>query len=74
MLIRDIIAAAYRYSWPRLGHYCDPAWVIPVQIEITVPYSDSTLGYIQPFPISTSMENTSMTHVKRDEDIWINET
>ena len=45
-----------------------------VHIEIAIAYSDSTLGYIQAFPVSTSLENTGMTHVKRDEEIWINET
>ena len=59
-----------------------PVWVVTatpfgsystVQIEIIVAYSDSTLRYIQSFPISTSLENTGMTHVKRDEEIWINE-
>ena len=60
-----------------------PIWVITatpfgsyntIQMEITVAYSDSTLGYIQSFPVSTSLENAGMTHVKRDEEIWINET
>ena len=55
-----------------------PVWVInatsfesysTVQIEITVAYRDSTLGYIQSFLISTSLENAGMTHVKRDEEI-----
>ena len=46
-----------------------------VHIEITVTYSDSTLGYIQSFPVSISLENVGMTHVKKkDEEIWINET
>ena len=45
-----------------------------VQIEIIVAYSDSTLEYIHSFLISTSLENAGMTHVKRDEEIWINET
>ena len=61
----------------------DPVWVITatsfgsystIQIEITVAYSASTLRYIQSFPISTSLENEGMTHVKRDEEIWINAT
>ena len=60
-----------------------PVWVITttsfgsystIQIEITVAYNDSTLEYIQSFPVSTSLENAGMTHVKRDEEIWINET
>ena len=69
MPIKDTIVAAYRYSWPCLGHYRDPVWVIQystIQIEIIVAYSDSTLGYIQSFPVSTSLENVGMTHVKRD--------
>ena len=45
-----------------------------VHIEITVVYSDSTLGYIQSFLASTSLENAGMTHVKRGKEIWINET
>ena len=45
-----------------------------VQIEIIVAYSDNTLGYIQSFFVSTSLENAGKTHVKRDEEIWINET
>ena len=69
MPIKDSAVATYRYSWPRLGHYCET-----VHIEITVAYSDSTLGYIQAFPVSTFLENAGMTHVKRDEEIWINET
>ena len=61
----------------------DPVWVITmvpfrpyskVQIEITVSYNDSTLGYIQLFPVSTSLEYASMKHVKRDKGILINET
>ena len=40
-----------------------------IQIKITVAYSDSTLGYIQSFLVSTSLENASMTHVKRYEEI-----
>ena len=60
-----------------------PVWVITatrfgsnntVQIEITIAYNDSTLGYILSFPVSTSLGNASMTYVKRDEEIWINET
>ena len=60
-----------------------PVWVITVtpfgsyitvQIEITVSYSDSTLGYIQFFPVSISLEYASMKHVKRDKVILINET
>ena len=42
------------------------------QIEIIVSYSDSTLGYIQFFPISTSLEYADMKHVKRDKAILIN--
>ena len=37
-------------------------------------YSDSTLGNIRSFPVSTYLENAGMTHVKKDEKIWINET
>ena len=83
MPIRDTFAAAYRYNWPHLSHYLNPVWVITVtpfgsysivQIEITVAYSASTLRYIQSFPISTSLENAGMKHVKRDKEIWINET
>ena len=61
-----------------------PVWVITatpfgsysaVQIEITIAYNDSTLENMQSFPISTSLENAGMTHVKkRVEEIWINET
>ena len=60
-----------------------PVWVITgaslglyskAQIEITVSYSDSTLGYIQLFPVSTSLEYVGMKHVKRDKAILINET
>ena len=60
-----------------------PVWVITatlfesysiVQINIIVASSDSTLGYIQSFLVSTSLENAGMTHVKRDEERWINET
>ena len=59
-----------------------PVWVITatpfgsystVQIEIIVAYSDSTLGNIQSFLVSTSLENACMTHVKRNKEIWINE-
>ena len=28
MPIRDTVAATYIYSWPCLGHYRDPVWVI----------------------------------------------
>ena len=42
-----------------------------VQIEITVAYSDSTLGYIQSFPVSTSLEYAGMKHVKRDKTTLI---
>ena len=72
MPIRDTVVAAYKYSWlfwfitaTPFGSYNT------VQIDITIVYSDSTLGYIQSFPVSTSLENASMTHVKRDEEIWI---
>ena len=73
---RDTVAAAYSLQIlrPRLGHYSDPVWVIPIvvtvsysddtfgyiQIEITVSYSDSTYGYIQLFPVSTSKVYTDM--------------
>ena len=75
MPIRDTVAAAYRFSWPHLGPYRDPfGSYSTIQIKIIVAYNDSTLGNIQSFPVSTSLENASMTHVKRDEEIWINET
>ena len=45
---------------PRLDHYRGPVWVI--QIEITVSYSDSTFGYIQFFPVSTSNFYAGMKH------------
>ena len=60
-----------------------PIWVITaipfgsystVQIKIAIAYNDSIFGYIQSFPVSTSLENAGMKHVKRDEKIWINET
>ena len=34
----------------------------------------NTLKYLQSFPVSTSLENAGMAHVKKDEEIWINET
>ena len=75
MPIRDTVATTYKYSWPRLGHYRDPFGLYSiVQIEITIVYSDSTLRYIQSFPLSTSLENAGMIHIKRDKDIWINKT
>ena len=58
-----------------------PVWVIAatpfgsyriIQIEIIIAYSDSTLGYIQSFPVSTSLEYACMKHVKRDKTILIN--
>ena len=54
MPIRDTVAAAYRYSWPYLGLM---TWTLfgsysKAHIEITVLYSDSTLGYIQFFLVS----------------------
>ena len=61
----------------------DHVWVITAapfrsynktHIEITISYSDSTLGHIQLFPISTSLEYADMKHVKRDKAILINET
>ena len=61
----------------------DPVLVITValfrsyskaQIEIIVSYSDSTLGYIQFFSVSTCLEYADMKHVKRDKAILINET
>ena len=75
MSIRDIVAAAYRYSWPRLGHYRDPVWIIQYSTNrdhFRMQYS--TLEYIQSFLVSTSSENAGMTRVKRGEEIWINET
>ena len=51
----------------------DPVLVITValfrsyskaQIEIIVSYNDSTLGYIQFFPVSTCLEYADMKHVK----------
>ena len=61
----------------------DPIWVITTapfrsygkaHIEITVSYSDSTLGYIQFFLVFTSLEYAGMKHLKRDKAILINET
>ena len=61
----------------------DPIWIITValfgsyskaQIEITVSYRDSTLSYIQFFPVSTSLEYAGMKNLKRDKVILINET
>ena len=61
----------------------DPVWVIiaapfgsysKAQMEITFLYNDSTLEYIQFFPVSTSLEYAGMKHVKRDKAILINET
>ena len=60
----------------------DPVWFITVapfgsyskaQIEIIVSYSDSTLGYIQFFLVSTSLEYAGMKHVKGDKAVLINE-
>ena len=70
MPIKDTVVVVYIYSWPHLDHYRDPVWVIQystVHIEIIV-------GYIQFFPVSASLEKAGITHVKRDEEIWINET
>ena len=59
----------------------DPVWVTTAapfgsyskaQIEITVSHNDSTLGYTQFFPVSTSLEYVGMKHVKRDKAILIN--
>ena len=52
----DIVGPVWVITMTRLGH--------TVQIEITVAYSDSTLRYIQSFPVFTSLENVSMAHVK----------
>ena len=68
---------------PILVDDMDPVWVITAapfgsynktHIEIIVSHSDSTLGYIQFFPISTSFKYAGMKHVRRDKVILINET
>ena len=45
MPIRDTIAAAYRYSWPRLGHYCTPFGSYnTIQIKCDAPTRHPMLG------------------------------
>ena len=47
--------------------YQDPVWVI--HIEITILYSDSTFGYIQLFPVSTSKVFAGMKHKINDKNM-----
>ena len=54
----------YKYRGPVWVDDIDPVWVI--QIEITVSYSDSTFGYIQFFPVSTSKVFAGMKHKIND--------
>ena len=74
MPIRDTVAVAYRLALFGLMTLTPFRSFSKAHIEITVLCSNSTLGYIQFFPVSTSLEYASMKYVKRDKAILINET